>query len=99
MNNGFINFNDPIAGSPTITLLRLFLSPIHSICKGLVNLPLTHTVYQSKETTGGVYKRQGRIRYTMLQCTYKGFLVQVYNCSKLSHSRLNICDSHNLSDM
>lgn len=27
----FINMNDPIAGSPTITLLRLFLPPIHSI--------------------------------------------------------------------
>ena len=37
----------------------------------------THNPYQSEETTGGVYKRQGRIQHTILEHAYKGFLVQV----------------------
>ena len=41
------------------------------------NFPAIHNEYQSEETTGGVYKRQGRIQYIMIQSTYKGFLVQV----------------------
>ena len=73
-----MNINDPIAGSPTITLLRLFLPPIPSIHNDLaIDLLAIHNEYQSEETTGGVYKRQGRIRCIILQCIYKGFLVQV----------------------
>ncbi len=37
--NGFHYVNDPIAGSPTITLLRLFLPPIPSIHNDLVKEP------------------------------------------------------------
>ena len=70
--------NDPIAGSPTITLLRLFLPPIQSIRSNFSKrIFATHNEYQSEETTGGVYKRQGRIQHAILEHSYKGFLVQV----------------------
>ena len=75
--NGFHYVNDPIAGSPTITLLRLFLPPVPSIHNDSFVILAIHNEYQSEETTGGVYKRQGRIRYIMMQYIYKGFLVQV----------------------
>lgn len=75
-NNIAKNFNDPIAGSPTITLLRLFLPPIPSIHNDFSTAVLAiHNEYQSEETTGGVYKRQGRIRCSILYYIYKGFLV------------------------
>lgn len=74
----FATVNDPIAGSPTITLLRLFLPPIQSIRSNFPKRILaTHNEYQSEETTGGVYKRQGRIQHAILEHSYKGFLVQV----------------------
>lgn len=70
--------NDPSAGSPTETLLRLFL-------------PLNDKVYltsrrdavasdatpegspdhsKSVGATGGVYKGQGRNQYKLMTCTY-----------------------------
>ena len=65
-------------GSPTITLLRLFLPPIQSIRSNFPpGILATHNEYQSEETTGGVYKRQGRIQHAILEHSYKGFLVQV----------------------
>lgn len=76
-NQGYSHKNDPIAGSPTITLLRLFLPPISSICNTFLSIRVTHNGYQSEETTGGVYKRQGRIQHAILERAYKGFLVQV----------------------
>ncbi len=77
------HINDPIAGSPTITLLRLFLPPIQSIrSNSLLQILATHNQYQSEETTGGVYKRQGRIQHAILEHAYKGFLVQVRKLQK-----------------
>ena len=74
---------DPIAGSPTITLLRLFLPPIQSIRSNSPwQILATHNQYQSEETTGGVYKRQGRIQHAILEHAYKGFLVQVRKLQK-----------------
>jgi hypothetical protein len=75
--------NDPSAGSPTETLLRLLL-------------PLSDKVYitsrlqfepalspegspdhsKSVGATGGVYKGQGRIQHRLMTCAYKEFLVQ-----------------------
>ena len=75
--------NDPSAGSPTETLLRLLL-------------PLSDKVYETSRkwfkpirspdssphhsksvgATGGVYKGQGRIQHRLMTCAYKEFLVQ-----------------------
>lgn len=72
-----IKKNDPAAGSPTATLLRLFLPPILNIHDGSPQLPIIHIEYQSEETTGGVYIPQGRILSAILERIYKGFLFQV----------------------
>ena len=70
-----LSMNDPSAGSPTETLLRLLL-------------PLSDKVYytslsvaqhspcgspdhsKSVAATGGVYKGQGRNQYKLMTCTY-----------------------------
>lgn len=73
--------NDPAAGSPTATLLRLLL-PLLMKCR----LPSRQTnegpaVQQpafcqpSETTTGGVYKWQGRNRHSLMSCAYETFLV------------------------
>ena len=68
--------NDPSAGSPTATLLRLFLPPIFNIY-GDSEVLAIHIKHQSEETTGGVYIPQGRIQSAVLKHSYKGFLFQV----------------------
>ena len=72
--------NDPSAGSPTETLLRLLL-PLN--VKAYSTLPMTSLVaqtskrlqrvrrnVQSVEATGGVYKGQGRNQCKLMTCAY-----------------------------
>ena len=65
------NFNDPSAGSPTETLLRLLLPLNNLICKYFILMLFNrkyffiqsnHQLIQSVGATGGVYKRQGHIQ-------------------------------------
>ena len=76
-----IDDNDPSAGSPTETLLRLLLPLDNLVCKSLKSttiyerrlllLQSTHQLIQSVGATGGVYKgRQGRIQCTLMTYTY-----------------------------
>ncbi len=74
--------NDPAAGSPTATLLRLLPLLDCEYCPILTPLGLpravspkgsTHNPLQA--TTGGVYKNQGRIRCVLMKRGYKTFLV------------------------
>jgi hypothetical protein len=78
--------NDPSAGSPTETLLRL-LHPLsnqawsasaesHESCDPTLSLQSPRLTTQSVIATGGVYKGQGRIHRKLVTCDYKGFLVQ-----------------------
>jgi len=74
--------NDPSAGSPTETLLRLLLplnNKIHcsfhhftdfpkEICKTTIRT--FHLIIQSVGATGGVYKGQGRNQRKLMTCTY-----------------------------
>jgi hypothetical protein len=67
--------NDPSAGSPTETLLRLLLplsvkiyENFHSECSH--QILIIHRNTQSVGATGGVYKGQGRNQYKLLTCTY-----------------------------
>ena len=73
------NNNDPSAGSPTETLLRLFL-PLIKWFTGLWprerGLHPVHHLIQSVEATGGVYKGQGRNQRQIMTGTYEEFLVQ-----------------------
>ena len=71
--------NDPSAGSPTETLLRLLLplsDKVHessrSISQGLGNttVQIIHRITQSVGATGGVYKGQGRNQRELLTHTY-----------------------------
>jgi hypothetical protein len=75
--------NDPAAGSPTATLLRL-LPLLDSEYRQILdrpgvnsktNPPNGFTHYPSQATTGGVYKNQGRIRCVLMKRAYKTFLV------------------------
>lgn len=71
--------NDPSAGSPTETLLRLLL-PLDAGARGVSVhagrvLQTTRRNIQSVGATGGVYKGQGRIQRALLTHIYKGFLV------------------------
>ena len=77
---GLIGFNDPSAGSPTETLLRLLL-PLNGRVQrnsrndGQGNRPevpvLTlHQHVQSVGATGGVYKGQGRNQREMMTRAY-----------------------------
>ena len=72
--------NDPSAGSPTETLLRLLL-PLNDkvwtasqdlILANQAVIPLRgpHRIIQSVGATGGVYKGQGRNRRTLMTCAY-----------------------------
>jgi hypothetical protein len=78
--------NDPSAGSPTETLLRL-LHPLsnqawsasaesYESCDPTLSLQSPRLTTQSVIATGGVYKGQGRIHRKLVTCDYKGFLVQ-----------------------
>ena len=77
--------NDPSAGSPTETLLRLLLPLDNLVCKvskigtcstaRYLLLRPTHQLIQSVGATGGVYKGQGRIQCKLMTNTYWIFLV------------------------
>ena len=75
--------NDPSAGSPTDTVLRLSHSSNITVHKASSHKEVTHQAslqvihqdVQSIEATGGVYKGQGRIRRRILTCIYKVFHV------------------------
>ena len=75
--------NDPSAGSPTETLLRLLLPLSVKVCITSCNhdkhgrspeCSPQHS--KSVGATGGVYKGQGRIQHRLMTCAYKEFLVQ-----------------------
>ena len=72
--------NDPSAGSPTDTVLRL-LHPLddkaHDTSSRRVILGITTAevrvicrIIQSVEATGGVYKGQGRNQHKVVTCPY-----------------------------
>ena len=82
--------NDPSAGSPTETLLRLLLPLNNKIyCSSRTFTDSTprrtlicknpirtfHLIIQSVGATGGVYKGQGRNQRNLMNCTYQVFLV------------------------
>ncbi len=72
--------NDPSAGSPTETLLRLHLpldSKVYSTSQepGTTSVPEPpvrrfHRTIQSVGATGGVYKGQGRNQCKLMTCVY-----------------------------
>ena len=72
--------NDPSAGSPTETLLRLHLplngevrKSSHKSTRNEANgltVPISHRVIQSVGATGGVYKGQGRNQCKLMTCVY-----------------------------
>ena len=89
-NNWVVNWimheacvNDPSAGSPTETLLRLLLPLSVKICitsckqfKPTRSPECSPQHSKSVGATGGVYKGQGRIQHRLMTCAYKEFLVQ-----------------------
>ena len=76
---GNIRANDPSAGSPTETLLRLLL-PLDAQLPSTFHLPKpelaeqavrsSQQVVQSVGATGGVYKGQGRNQRKLMTCAY-----------------------------
>ena len=77
----FIFINDPSAGSPTDTLLRLLLPLDNKVqmfftLKTRVKPPRLkdsqhfHRIIQSVGATGGVYKGQGRNQRKLMTCAY-----------------------------
>ena len=71
--------NDPSAGSPTETLLRLLLplsdkvhETFHCIVQELniATVQIIHRITQSVGATGGVYKGQGRNQHELMTRTY-----------------------------
>ena len=71
--------NDPSAGSPTETLLRLLLplsdkihQTFHSNAQQLKTaaVRIIHRITQSVGATGGVYKGQGRNQHELMTRTY-----------------------------
>ena len=71
--------NDPSAGSPTETLLRLLLplsdevyQTFHSSIQELkaAAVRIIHRITQSVGATGGVYKGQGRNQHELMTRTY-----------------------------
>ena len=71
--------NDPSAGSPTETLLRLLLPLSDKVHKTFRSAPqrtavrsvrIIHRITQSVGATGGVYKGQGRNRHELLTRAY-----------------------------
>ena len=75
-NKIFKFVNDPSAGSPTETLLRLHL-PLNDKVQtssrnqlALITIPRLHRTIQSVGATGGVYKGQGRNQCRLMICVY-----------------------------
>lgn len=78
--------NDPYAGSPTKTLLRLLLpldkkvqpafQTSHAAEAVASPVHCLRLLVPSVGATGGVYKEQGRSRYELLTRVYEEFLVQ-----------------------
>ena len=79
--------NDPSAGSPTETLLRLLL-PLNDrvwlsfrlwgvVANPPEPVPKPHWAIQSVVATGGVYKGQGRNQRELMTRAYWEFLVHV----------------------
>ena len=69
--------NDPSAGSPTETLLRLLFPLSAKVC--LIfrkTIKKTHLNTQSVKATGGVYILQGRNQHDLMNRAYSEFLVQ-----------------------
>ena len=68
--------NDPSAGSPTETLLRLLLPLSAKVQKASYRSPevtaiqVFHRITQSVGATGGVYKGQGRNQHELMTRTY-----------------------------
>ena len=68
--------NDPSAGSPTDTLLRLLLpldNKVQMFSKRKTKSALIHhfhRIIQSVGATGGVYKGQGRNQRKLMTCAY-----------------------------
>lgn len=68
----FIGENDPSAGSPTDTLLRLIL-PLSDMTHKTFRLTTVRIIYrttQSVEAAGGVYKGQGRNQHRLMTYAY-----------------------------
>ena len=70
--------NDPSAGSPTDTVLRLDhslenwvykTSQIEAIASN-DSIRIIHRIIQSIDATGGVYKGQGRNQHKLMTCAY-----------------------------
>jgi hypothetical protein len=70
--------NDPSAGSPTETVLRLDhslddwvykTSQIEAIASN-DSIRIIHRIIQSIDATGGVYKGQGRNQHKLMTCAY-----------------------------
>jgi hypothetical protein len=70
--------NDPTAGSPTVTLLRLLLPLNDKVYKtfhekirtDFLTVRIIHRIIQSVGATGGVYKGQGRNQHKLMTCAY-----------------------------
>ena len=70
--------NDPSAGSPTDTVLRLDHSLDNWVYKtfqdGTISsnhpIRIIHRIIQSIDATGGVYKGQGRNQHKLVTCAY-----------------------------
>ena len=71
--------NDPSAGSPTETLLRLLLPLSDKVHQTLssnsqalskTEVQIIHRITQSVGATGGVYKGQGRNQHELMTHTY-----------------------------
>ena len=64
--------NDPSAGSPTETLLRLLLPLSVKVCLifNFATIKKAHLNTQSAIATGGVYILQGRNQHKLMTCAY-----------------------------
>ena len=70
--------NDPSAGSPTDTVVRLDHSLNDMIYKtfqsktvaSYASVRIIHRIVQSIDATGGVYKGQGRNQHKLMTCAY-----------------------------
>ena len=70
--------NDPSAGSPTETLLRLHLplddkiytTSLQPRPREWLKIQSVHRIIQSVGATGGVYKGQGRNQRKLMTCIY-----------------------------
>ena len=78
MNDYSQYVNDPSAGSPTDTVLRLDHSLDNWVYKtsqieaiaSYDSIRIIHRIIQSIDATGGVYKGQGRNQHKLMTCAY-----------------------------